>query len=126
MAQCVVLHVLLVDADTRIDWSAIGLRPYRHEGGTLSFDVADGATLDALIDETVRWLEAHRSALTTLRARHPFADAALDFGYACRLGVHGVAVQGESIPLVLIHACASLGIRIDLSLYPAQIREEPE
>ena len=127
MPGCV-LHVSGEHFDVDAFLSQSSLRPYRvHHLGELrrraeafsdsglSLDIseADGH-LSAEVSDAVRFLAEHEAELRRLQSFPGVTDLRLDSGYYRR----EVFVQCDYLPPELLRLAGSLGIGIELSLYP--------
>ena len=79
----------------------------------------DTEELHEQVPDAIAFLTTHADDLRTLADINGIESKFLDFGYACRLGSNGVALQGDYLPPELLRLAGSLGIGIALSLYPA-------
>ena len=97
-----------------------------HTAGGFQCDVSsdDGHHLRGQIDDAIAFLKQHRRDLTKLKHEPAVEGKWLDFGYFCRLDPETVWMQGEFLPIELIHLCAELEIEIGLSLDPPPLEDE--
>lgn len=92
-----------------------GKADHIHEDSGFSVDVSDvDGELDSEIEDAVRFLRFHESELTRLATFSGIQDRRLDFGYYRR----NVFMQSEYLPAELLKLAGTLGISIELSLYP--------
>jgi hypothetical protein len=105
-------------------------RPSRPEGprwDTSGFSVAvseaSWSDLKSQVRDACAFLDRHADEIRTLRASGVVQDMRLDFPVHLRIGERIVA-QFEFFPAALVEKAGALGLGLELSIYPADQKEE--
>jgi hypothetical protein len=83
---------------------------------------SDGILSEEITD-AIKFLRQHEADIRHLRSVTEVTSMTLDFGINSRLDGRTCVVQIERLPLPLLELCGSIGVEIELSLYPPQMQE---
>jgi hypothetical protein len=132
MPSCI-LHVLGKSFDPHLALAGSTLRAYsifrcgehfsrnrRHESSGFKCLVSDGdENFVQQVKDAIAFLKSNEIELRRISTSAGLESMTLDFGHNLRIDGKQCAIQCDTLPLELLKLCGSIGIAIELSLYPA-------
>jgi hypothetical protein len=97
----------------------------RHEVSGFTVDVSR-ASRSSLVEQArdaVAFLKQHRAALAALRSAPGMEDMRLDFPVDLRIDRKTVMAQFDYFPPELVSLAGSLGLGLEISIYPTDLEE---
>ncbi len=91
---------------------------FEESGFKASVSDRDWSDLPGQIEDAIDFLQRYRDDLERLRAAPGIEDVRLDFPYRLRIDGEAVWAQFDYLPPMLLELAGTLGVGIELSLYP--------
>ena len=92
-------------------------------GFTVEVSRASRSSLVGQVSDAVAFLQQHRDALAALRSAPGVDDLRLDFPLDLRIDRETVMAQSDYFPPELVSLAGSLGLALEVSIYPADLEE---